>query len=314
MIHDTMRRPRIGQLFTVIIALTACGDTADDGRISEFGRYEGYSEPRFDEWVKTSQYLEMRDGVKLAIDVVRPAVNGEPVDERFPVIWTHSRYHRSLRNSSVDPQPVLQRLVRHGYVYAAVGVRGSGASYGRYEGLFSPNETRDAYEIIDWLANQPWSDGNVGMYGGSYLGITQYMAASQQHPALKAIFPNVAVFDMYDLLYPGGVYRDDQDPFHFRNDTSHREIPVETSADRLRVSHFGYDIRDAARDPVSVSRARAPQGALSPRARRQSCWRISPGGALGRRSTRSPGPTGRPEASSRTRTAQSPSRGDPGNP
>jgi putative CocE/NonD family hydrolase len=165
----------------------------------------------------------MRDGVKLAIDVVRPAVNGEPVDERFPVIWTHSRYHRSPQelyralagvdapgiNSMVDAQPDLQRLVRHGYVFAAVGVRGSGASYGRYEGLFSPNETRDAYEIIDWLATQPWSDGNVGMYGGSYLGITQYMAASQQHPALKAIFPNVAAFDMYDVLYPGGVYRDD---------------------------------------------------------------------------------------------------------
>jgi putative CocE/NonD family hydrolase len=47
------------------------------------------------------------------------------------------------------------------------------------------------------------------MYGGSYLGITQYMAASQAPPSLKAIFPNVAVFDMYDLLYPGGVYRDD---------------------------------------------------------------------------------------------------------
>ena len=229
MIHDTMRRPRIGQLFTVIIALTACGDAADDGRISEFGRYEGYSEPRFVEWVKTSQYLEMRDGVKLAIDIVRPAVNGAPVDERFPVIWTHSRYHRSAAtktmgahtellsvsnaaqevNSMVDARPDLQRLVRHGYVFAAVGVRGSGASYGRYEGLFSPNETRDAYEIIDWLASQPWSDGSVGMHGGSYLGITQYMAASQQHPALKAIFPNVAVFDMYDLLYPGGVYRDD---------------------------------------------------------------------------------------------------------
>jgi len=208
-IHLIMRRLRIVQLVTVIIALTACSDAADDGRISEFGRYEGYSEPRFDEWVKTSRYLEMRDGVNLAIDVVRPAIHGKPVDERFPVIWTHSRYHRSLGNSLVNPHPFLQRLVRHGYVYAAVGVRGSGASYGRYEGLFSPNETRDAYEIIDWLAKQPWSDGNVGMYGGSYLGITQYMAASQQHPALKAIFPGKAAFDMYDVIYPGGVYRDD---------------------------------------------------------------------------------------------------------
>ncbi len=59
------------------------------------------------------------------------------------------------------------------------------------------------------------------------------------------------------LIASGGVYRDDQDPFHFRNDTSHREIPVETSADRLRVSHFGYDIRDAARDPGCIFPLRA---------------------------------------------------------
>jgi D-proline reductase (dithiol) PrdB len=59
------------------------------------------------------------------------------------------------------------------------------------------------------------------------------------------------------LIASGGVYRDDQPPFHFRNDTSHREIPVETSADRLRVSHFGYDISDAARDPGCVFPLRA---------------------------------------------------------
>ncbi len=190
-------------------------------RISEFGKYEGYTESRFDEWVTHSRYLEMRDGVRLAIDVVRPAVDGKATAEPLPVIWTHSRYHRSPQaalkqfgagnadriKSMVDASSDLKRLVRHGYVLAAAAVRGSGASFGRYEGLFSPSETRDAYEITQWLASQPWCDGNVGMHGGSYLGITQYMAASQAPPALKAIFPNVAGFDLYDVIYPGGVYR-----------------------------------------------------------------------------------------------------------
>jgi putative CocE/NonD family hydrolase len=210
--------------------LTACdigsGDTgeAHPDWVSEFGRYEGYSEARFDDWVTVSRYVEMRDGVKLAVDVTRPAIDGVPVDERLPVVWTHSRYHRNPReltrifsgggeapdiNSMVDAQPDLQRLVRHGYVVASAGVRGSGASYGRFEGLFSEAETRDALEIIEWLATQPWSSGNVGMYGGSYLGITQYMAASKAPSALRAIFPRVAAFDMYDLVYPGGVFRDD---------------------------------------------------------------------------------------------------------
>jgi putative CocE/NonD family hydrolase len=199
----------------------------DDGRVSEFGRYEGYSEARFDEWVTTSLYVEMRDGVRLAVDVTRPAVNGVAVDEPLPVVWTHSRYHRNpgalvrmfnpdvppedlpVIRSMVDAQGDLQQLVRHGYVVASAGVRGSGASYGTYEGLFSEEETADAVELIGWIADQPWSDGNVGMFGGSYLGITQYMAASGNPQPLKAIFPNVAALDMYDLVYPGGVMRDD---------------------------------------------------------------------------------------------------------
>lgn len=217
------------------MVLTACAEPAPDaaseltavpeGCVSEFGRYEGCTEARFDEWITTSRYVEMRDGVRLAVDVTRPAVNGVAVEEPLPVVWTHSRYHRNpgalIRHfnpdaedlpeirSMVDAQGDLQRLVRHGYVVAAVAVRGSGASFGRYEGLFSEAETDDAAEIIEWLAGQPWSDGNVGMFGGSYLGITQYAAASEKPPALKAIFPNVAALDMYDVIYPGGVFRDD---------------------------------------------------------------------------------------------------------
>lgn len=239
-----------------VAALAACDGGQPPGaspeterRLSEFGAYEGYSEARFDSWVRTSQYVATRDGTRLAVDIVRPAVSGVVADEPLPVVWTHSRYHRTPANiarafqspdttatdgseegaesggrtdadtdRSTEPQPVpsivdgnpgLERLVRHGYVVVAVGVRGSGASFGRYEGLFSPAETRDAYDVIDWISSQPWSDGNVGMFGGSYLGITQYMAASVRHPALKAIFPTVALFDMYDALYPGGVYRED---------------------------------------------------------------------------------------------------------
>ena len=71
------------------------GPGQDDGRVSEFGKYEGYSEERFDEWLTTSEYVEMRDGVRLAVEVTRPAVNGVAVDGPLPVVWTHSRYHRN---------------------------------------------------------------------------------------------------------------------------------------------------------------------------------------------------------------------------
>jgi putative CocE/NonD family hydrolase len=106
-------------------------------------------------------------------------------------------------------QPWLQTVLKHGYVIVSVDVRGGGASYGTYQGTFSPEETRDAYDITEWLAVQPWSNGNIGMYGRSYLGITQYMAASTAPPHLKVIFPEMAMFDLYSLAYPGGVFHDD---------------------------------------------------------------------------------------------------------
>ncbi len=213
-------------LFGALVA--GCSDSSDSsyaGLVSEFGRYEGYSEPIYDSWVNTSRYVEMRDGARLAVDVTFPAIGGEAAQGPFPVVWTHSRYHRNPGqlleffapegadvpevNSQVDANGALQLLARHGYVVAAVQVRGGGASFGTYQGLFSEAETDDAREMIEWFATQPWSDGNVGMYGGSYLGMTQYMAASEMHPALRAIFPNVAGLDMYDQLHPGGIYRKD---------------------------------------------------------------------------------------------------------
>ena len=59
------------------------------------------------------------------------------------------------------------------------------------------------------------------------------------------------------LIASGGVHLDDQEPFHFRDDTSHREVPFDTPPERLRVAHFGYDIRDATRDPGCVLPLRA---------------------------------------------------------
>lgn len=232
----------IRRLLTAALVLAACNapqkSEQETHKISTFGQYEGYSEPKYTEWVRTSEYVTVRDGTKLAVDVIRPSVNGKPVEGKFPVVWTHSRYHRGapdrnavlashdLKNlgskvgpsdsalarrnapSQVDVDPAMQRLVKHGYVVVSVQVRGGGASFGRYEGLFSPTETRDAYDVMDWMTKQSWCDGNLGMFGGSYLGITQYMAASTKHPALKAIFPNVATFDFYDVIYEGGIYRE----------------------------------------------------------------------------------------------------------
>jgi putative CocE/NonD family hydrolase len=176
-----------------------------EGRVSQPGIYEGYSRPLYEGRAATSEYITMRDGTKLAALIIRPTHDGKPVNTPLPVIWTHNRYHRE----NIYGSQYILPLLKHGYIIVSVDVRGSGASFGEYVGLFSPEETNDAYDITEWLAAQPWSNGNIGMYGRSYMGITQFMAASKGPPHLKAIFPEMSEFDRYSFVYPGGVFHND---------------------------------------------------------------------------------------------------------
>ena len=182
-------------------------------KVSKPGFYSGYSKEIYNECVRISQYVATRDGIRLAVDIIRPAENGKAVDNPHPVIWTHTRYHRANMEegkviSALDG-PGIQRIVKHGYVVGIVDVRGGGASFGIRKTAFSEEEALDAYDIIEWFASQEWCDGNIGMFGRSYLGITQYFAASKAPPHLKAIFPEMAMFDVYSFTYPGGTFRDD---------------------------------------------------------------------------------------------------------
>ncbi len=180
---------------------------------AKFGDYPAISSPLYDSWVRTSQYVKMRDGVRLAIDILRPALKGAVEKKPLPALWTHTRYRRaSIVDGKIQSSlqaPHLLAMLKRGYVLAAVDVRGSGASFGVFQGIFTPAESQDAYEITEWLARQPWCDGKIGMFGGSYLGITQLMAAGTRPPHLKAIVPMVALFDLFDTGAGGGIFRED---------------------------------------------------------------------------------------------------------
>jgi uncharacterized protein len=174
----------------------------ESGRISSVGAYAGYSRPLYNEIVKTSQYIAVRDGTKLAVDIYRPAQLGKPVDTPLPVIWMHSRFHR---DTLVDIWPWYRQMVEYGYVIGLVDVRGTGASYGSFKAPWSPEETQDAYDLTEWFAAQPWSNGKIGMFGFSYQATSQLMAASTKPPHLKAIIPYKALFDFFSNVYPNGV-------------------------------------------------------------------------------------------------------------
>ncbi|MGE3777274.1 MAG: CocE/NonD family hydrolase, partial [Pirellulaceae bacterium] len=163
-------------------------------------------------WVRQSQYITVRDGTRLAADIIRPVRDGAVVTQPLPVVWILHRYGRaSIQNGSVqtivDQSPWLRTLLEHGYIIVAVDARGSGASFGSDQGMLAPAAKADTYDVTEWLAAQPWSDGNIGMFGRSYMGAVQYIAASMAPPHLRAIFPEMFGFDMYTGFLPGGIPR-----------------------------------------------------------------------------------------------------------
>jgi hypothetical protein len=128
--------------------------------------------------------VKMRDGIALVADVYRPQAEG-----RFPVLLQRTPYNRAEPGTGV-------LLASHGYVVVLQDTRGRYAS----EGEFYPfrDEGRDGYDTVEWAAALPYSDGSVGMFGGSYVGATQMLAAAARPPHLQAIFPYVTASEYYE--------------------------------------------------------------------------------------------------------------------
>jgi len=160
-----------------------------------------------------SQYVTVRDGTKLAVDVHLPGT--EPGDAAFPAIMVLTPYYRrfALRpgcRNDIDACPTVafyrDMFVPRGYALVAVDVRGSGASFGARDGFRSPTERLDHHDVADWVSKQPWCTGKIGATGISYPGAASDFLASTNHPAVKAVAPLFAVWDTWmNHLYPGGV-------------------------------------------------------------------------------------------------------------
>ncbi|WNM59560.1 CocE/NonD family hydrolase [Candidatus Nitrospira allomarina] len=165
---------------------------------------------------RTSQYLTMRDGVKIAVDVYLPA-DLKP-GHTIPTLLHQTRYWRAIEYRWLvsvfkedGPRGLIgsyaKRFLQQGYAWVDVDVRGSGASFGTRPIAYSPEEIKDGAEIVDWIIAQPWSNGNVGAIGISYSGGTAEMLLVNQHPAVKAIAPMFSGFDLYsEIIFPGGIH------------------------------------------------------------------------------------------------------------
>jgi len=197
----------------LLLAILGCaggGDAAQDtpARYARSAEYAGVA--------RTSHYVTMRDGVRLAVDVVLP--RDLPAGARIPALLYQGRYWRSValrgpaRFTSDDVEhhgqlgPFKGFFVERGYAWIDVDTRGSGASTGFRLWDYSPDEIVDGADLVDWILSQPWSDGRVAGVGVSYSGAAAELLLANGHPAVKAAAPLFCDFDQYqDILAPGGV-------------------------------------------------------------------------------------------------------------
>lgn len=137
--------------------------------------------------------IPMRDGVRLATDIYRPAdENGNAVDGKFPVIVGRTSYDKS--NPVIWIDAVAKAFVPRGYVVVLQDLRGRGYSEGTGDYFHTANQKEglDGYDTIEWAAAQEWSNGKVGMVGASHGGIVQNMASLYRPPHLAALWVDVA--------------------------------------------------------------------------------------------------------------------------
>jgi len=167
----------------------------------------------YDVIIERDVRIPVRDGIGLDSDIFRPKTEG-----RFPAILTISPYSKG--DQSIEIMPIsfsgerasieagdFNFFVRRGYVFIIANLRGTQASDGYFGNIDpDPDSIYDIYDVIEWIAHQPWCNGNVGMFGISYFSVVQKRVAVLKPPHLKTIFAPYGWTDSYrDLYFRGGI-------------------------------------------------------------------------------------------------------------
>ena len=154
-------------------------------------------------------WIPMKDGVRLAATLYRPDTQKPG---RLPVLFEYLPYRKDDGTLASD-YPLYAYMAARGYIGARVDIRGTGRSEGHVpDREYSEQEQQDGVEVIAWLARQPWSNGNVGMWGFSWGGFNAIQIAARRPPGLKAILPAEATEDLFqdDIHYIDGLFHVDE--------------------------------------------------------------------------------------------------------
>ena len=156
--------------------------------------------------VEKNLEIPMRDGVVLKADLYRPEDTDQP-GRAVPGVVTRTPYDKELSGAGlVGVMPNALKLAERGYAVVVVDCRGRYAS----EGDFKPfhQEGPDGYDTLEWVAAQPWCDGQTAIYGPSYVGATTMLAARERPPSLRCAIPIITADDYYDgWTYQGGAFQ-----------------------------------------------------------------------------------------------------------
>jgi len=217
-------------------------------------------------------WVPMRDDIRLLTDVYLPEGEGP-----FPVILSRVPY--GTRSEYIFQPKLGDFFTSNGYAYVSQNVRGRFGSEGVFSGFVKDEEINDAYDTVDWIVKQPWSNGDVGVMGESYYGYTSLMAAVSGHPAIKAISPaNITLAREKQTLDgafpiqsgslwtlemddPGGEYQDIEqlDLYHLPLITLGEVHGLNDSLWRERVSGYSKNPREkAAVAAEQYSKVRVP--------------------------------------------------------
>jgi putative CocE/NonD family hydrolase len=153
------------------------------------------SEPVHGIVVSKDMMVPMRDGIRLATDVYRPAADGEWLEGRFPTVLCRTPYDKTDRRYT----EIADFFTPRGYVVVLQDLRDRHRSEGtgEYVHTVTPHEGRDGYDTVEWIAGRPWSNGRVGTVGSSYAGLVQVRMALERPPHLTAIWPDVTPTNNY---------------------------------------------------------------------------------------------------------------------
>ncbi len=146
--------------------------------------------------IEMSRMIPMRDGVKLEAWIFKPS----HLESRAPAVLELTQYDIDGGRGQD-----FKTFVERGYVFVQVEVRGRGRSGGVKSDDIGLQVGRDGHDAVEWIARQPWSDGHVFMYGGSFVGMTQWHTAAQLPPHLSGIAPYVPIYPGWDVPNTNGI-------------------------------------------------------------------------------------------------------------